>query len=560
MNNDYASNEYDVVIIGAGLSGLQCAYSLVENHGFEKNKILLIEAQDYIGGRIKQTTDFVTGCKIDLGAEFIHGDNSMLNDFAARTNQPLEHLFCWAHGDGGPSEAPIGDGYGLYFISGDESKPSRLLRFDDTSVDFKSLNRNLWDLSFVDDESLDESLSMHDYLKDLGTSDDMLALAAAGFANTMACNLEELSLKQCVHWAKEEHYDKTHSSNNSPVSSSKISFRSDKLRSGSITDKVGHSDYRFKNSYACLVDYLKEGFKVVLNTPISLVDYTGDVDADGVILETASGKHVHAKRVVVTCSPHVLKNSSMLRFHPALPTEKRDALDCVSMYTATKIILTFSAPFWPKGLHGMIMAGSLVPEVWFKSETPSSNFSRNSSGDTSDETLSSTSSDDDSCGSEAAPVFMAVGYLSARFAEEAKAFSHEELTLKFLDQLNDVFSHFGSEHLSAKIIKSDEPLSVLTSLEKRKLPVPSSLFVKGLVYDWASAHPYIGGAYASPMAGKPTNYPEVLAKPLNNRVFFAGEATNEDAGACTHSALETGVRAADEIAVSLSRRSVELSS
>lgn len=72
----------------------------------------------------------------------------MLNEFAEDTDQPLESLFCWAHGDGGPSEAPIGDGYGLYFISGDETKPSRLLRFDDKSTDFKTLNRNLWDLRF----------------------------------------------------------------------------------------------------------------------------------------------------------------------------------------------------------------------------------------------------------------------------------------------------------------------------------------------------------------------------------------------------------------------------
>ena len=71
-----------------------------KTHGISSDKILLIEAQDYVGGRIKQTVDFVPGCKIDLGAEFIHGDNSMLNEFASETNQPLQSLFCWAHGDG----------------------------------------------------------------------------------------------------------------------------------------------------------------------------------------------------------------------------------------------------------------------------------------------------------------------------------------------------------------------------------------------------------------------------------------------------------------------------
>ena len=74
-----------------------------------------------------------------------------------------------------------------------------------------------------------------------------------------------------------------------------------------------------------------------------------------------------------------------------------------------------------------------------------------------------------------------------------------------------------------------------------------------LVYDWATQHPYIGGAYASPRAGKAIDYARILAEPLGDKVFFAGEATNMDAGACTHSALETGVRVADEIFSVMSR-------
>ena len=140
--------DYDIIIIGAGISGLKCAHSLSNKFNIEKSRILIIEAQDYVGGRVKQTCDFIPGCKIDLGAEFIHGDNSMLNEFAEDTNQPLEKIFCWAHGDGGPSEASVEEGYGLYFINADDNSSPRLLRFDDNSPDFKALNRNLWDLRF----------------------------------------------------------------------------------------------------------------------------------------------------------------------------------------------------------------------------------------------------------------------------------------------------------------------------------------------------------------------------------------------------------------------------
>ena len=41
--------------------------------------------------------------------------------------------------------------------------------------------------------------------------------------------------------------------------------------------------------------------------------------------------------------------------------------------------------------------------------------------------------------------------------------------------------------------------------------------------------------------------PETLAKPIENRIFFAGEATNPIHYATVHGAIESGYRAADEI-------------
>jgi monoamine oxidase len=143
---------------------------------------------------------------------------------------------------------------------------------------------------------------------------------------------------------------------------------------------------------------------------------------------------------------------------------------------------------------------------------------------------------------------MAVGFLSARYAENAKVYDHDTLIKMFLAQLEEVFSHMKPQHMVADPEDESEGSSAQPSLIVPKL---STAFVKGIVYDWADNHPYVGGAYASPKAGKPIDYPEVLAKPINNSLFFAGEATNTDAGACTHSALETGVRVAEEIYASI---------
>lgn len=58
---------YDVLVIGAGMAGLTAARALAE----AGRKVLVVEAQDRIGGRI--LTRHVGDEAIELGAEFIHG-------------------------------------------------------------------------------------------------------------------------------------------------------------------------------------------------------------------------------------------------------------------------------------------------------------------------------------------------------------------------------------------------------------------------------------------------------------------------------------------------------
>jgi len=57
----------DVIVIGAGMAGLTAARALAE----AGLKVLIIEAQDRIGGRI--WTKHIGDEAIELGAEFIHG-------------------------------------------------------------------------------------------------------------------------------------------------------------------------------------------------------------------------------------------------------------------------------------------------------------------------------------------------------------------------------------------------------------------------------------------------------------------------------------------------------
>jgi cytochrome b involved in lipid metabolism len=94
---------YECIIVGSGLAGLQCANTLLQDcsKAITRKDVLILEASDYVGGRVKQVDSFVAGIPIDVGAEFLHGTNTMLAENALKAGDPLKELFCWAHGDGG---------------------------------------------------------------------------------------------------------------------------------------------------------------------------------------------------------------------------------------------------------------------------------------------------------------------------------------------------------------------------------------------------------------------------------------------------------------------------
>ena len=64
-------------------------------------------------------------------------------------------------------------------------------------------------------------------------------------------------------------------------------------------------------------------------------------------------------------------------------------------------------------------------------------------------------------------------------------------------------------------------------------------------YDWLS-HPFIRGGYSSPAVGAYGMTTE-LAKPVGNKLFFAGEATHITVNATVQSAMDSGFRVAKEV-------------
>ena len=71
-----------------------------------------------------------------------------------------------------------------------------------------------------------------------------------------------------------------------------------------------------------------------------------------------------------------------------------------------------------------------------------------------------------------------------------------------------------------------------------------------MIKDW-SKEPFVRGAYSFPSFGARPQDRYELARPIANRVFFAGEATHTSVNPCLQAAMETGQRAAMEAAASL---------
>lgn len=223
-------------------------------------------------------------------------------------------------------------------------------------------------------------------------------------------------------------------------------------------------EYKFKNT--TWYQYLTENFAkkveggILYNAPVTQVNYSNK----GVEVTTKNGEKYFADKVIVTVPLGVLK-ANHIQFKPALPKEKNDAIQAIEFLRGFKLILKFSQKFYPD-----LIECQAVGE-----------------GEKT--------------------------YYDIAFGKEAKEYV---LGLLTTGVLAEEYYKLGSE---GKIIEA-----VLKELDLIFDGQASSHYTgEHLFKDWGR-HTYTLGTYIESEAGLTKKMNEALSMPIQQKVYFAGEA------------------------------------
>ena len=190
--------------------------------------------------------------------------------------------------------------------------------------------------------------------------------------------------------------------------------------------------------------------------------------------------------VIVTASLAVLR-AGVIRFDPILPEDKQRALQAIGMDAGMKILLKFRQRFWDERMY-FLHSDGFLPQYWVPGK-----------GKSEDAAVLTAF-----IGGSRMERMIRMGLDPVRFA------------LEELDQI------FGAR-------------------------IASQMFERGQVADWG-AEPYVRGLYSYPTTSTTEADREALARPLDAKLYFAGEATDTTGHSGTvHGAMETGWRVAREV-------------
>lgn len=205
---------------------------------------------------------------------------------------------------------------------------------------------------------------------------------------------------------------------------------------------------------------------------------------DGTRVITDCGQLFEADHILITLPLGVLKRG-WVQFSPVLPPEKQDAIDRLRVGPVIKLIYRFETPVLPEGV--MALYSALNPCMWW-----SPSFGQ-PSGDT-----------------------ILTAFVTADRARELLALGEAGALARGVETLRAELGQPDLEPLDARLV------------------------------NWVDDPYALGGYSVTPPGAREAH--EALARPIANRLFWAGEATAGPLWKATvHGAYASGCRAAAEI-------------